>query len=100
MSGTNDLYHGKLPMQMYALEAASGTNELYHSWAGLVATMNKFHGAPQDSSTCLPNNLGKAHALPEGEEHCIAHLLYKTNTLTLVGLRTSNNKTINVWLLV
>ena len=37
MSVTNELSHGKLPMQMYALGAQSGTNELYHSWA---ATMN------------------------------------------------------------
>ena len=37
MSVTNELLHGKLPMQTYTLGAQSGTNELYHSWA---ATMN------------------------------------------------------------
>ena len=37
MSVTNELLHGKLPMQTYSLGAQSGTNEMYHSWA---ATMN------------------------------------------------------------
>ena len=46
---------------MYALRAQSGTTVLYHSWAGLTATMNKSHGAQQDSSARLANNLGKAH---------------------------------------
>ena len=44
-SVTNELLHGKFPMQMYALGAQSGTTVLYHSWAGLAATMNKSHGA-------------------------------------------------------
>ena len=74
MSGTNDLYHGKLPMQMYALGAQSGTYDLYHSWAGLAATTNN-HGVQQDSSACFANNLGKVLALPEGD-NCIASALY------------------------
>ena len=36
MSVTNELLHGKIPMQMYALGAQSGTTVLYHSWAGLA----------------------------------------------------------------
>ena len=100
MSVTNELLHSKLPMQMYALRAQSGTNELYNSWAGQAATMNKSHGAQQDSSICIANYLGKAHALPEGEELCSAHLIYTMSALTLVGLGTSNNKTINVCILL
>ena len=76
MSVTNEL------LQMYALELQSLTNDT--------------HGL-QDSSACFANDLGKAHALLELRR---AYLVYTTSTLTLVGLRMSNNKTINVWLLV
>ena len=51
-----------------------GTNDLYHSWAGLAATMNN-HDVQQDSSACSANNLGKALALPEGEEPYCARLI-------------------------
>ena len=62
MSETNELLQSKIPMQMYALGAQSGTTVLHHSWrAGLAATMNKSHGAQQDSSARIANNLGKAH---------------------------------------
>ena len=91
----------KFSMQMYALGPQSGTTVLYHSWAGLVATMSKSHGAQQDSSARIANKLGKAHdssLIPEGEELCSAHLIHTTSTLTLVGLQMSNNKTINVCL--
>ena len=44
---------------MYALGAQSGTTVLYHPWVGLAATMNKSHGAQQDSSARIANNLGK-----------------------------------------
>ena len=93
----------KFPMQMYALRAQSGTTVLYHSWAGLVATMNKSHGAQQDSSARIANNLGKTHdssPTRRYRELCSAYLIYTTSTLTLVGLQRSNNKTINVSLLV
>ena len=56
MSVTNELLHGKIPMQMYALGAQSGTTVLYHSWASLAATMNKSHGTQQDSGACIANN--------------------------------------------
>ena len=49
------LLHSKIPMQMYALRPQSGTTVLYHSWAGLVATMSKSHGAQQDSSARIAN---------------------------------------------
>ena len=62
MNGTNDFYHCKLQMKMYALETQSGTTELYHSWAGLTAMMTKFHGTQEDSSAWFYNDLGKAHA--------------------------------------
>ena len=77
---------------MYALVAQSGTTVLYHSWAGLAASMNNFHGAQHDSSACFANDLGTA-AILECEELCSAHLIHKS-MLTLVGFRTSNNKTI------
>ena len=58
MSVTNELLCSKIPMQMYALGAQSGTTVLYDSWP---ATMNKSHGAHQDSSARIANYLGKAH---------------------------------------
>ena len=67
MSVTNELLHGKIPMQMYALGAKSGTTVLYHSWAGLAATINKYHGAQQDSSARIANYLNRPLGLcPRG----------------------------------
>ena len=42
--------------------------------------MNKSHGAQQDSSARIANNLGEAHdssLIPEGEELCSVHPLYR-----------------------
>ena len=100
MSVTNELLHSKIPMQMYALGAQSGTTVLYHSWAGLAATMNKSHGAQQDSGARIANYLGKAHESSPTKELCSAHLICTISALMLVGLRTSNNKTFNACLQV
>ena len=83
--------HGRLSMQIFGLGAQSGTTikYCYPSWAGMAAT--KFHGTQQDSSACF----AKAYALQEGEEPCSVYLIYTISSLTLVGLGTSNNKTIN-----